>query len=1126
MRLALLLQPSLPQNASTFFKITQLNKQPYRTNFAPLTIVFARNISSTKPISRLLCLKFLTFHARIVLRFTKRFMWKIGLPFLLFCISLTISFGQNDDIQIKVYDFDEGLSHRIVSKITQDSAGFIWISTINGLNRFDGYEFIPFEFELGDSSTISDAITDMAGDNQSRIWLANPNYLTLLDPNSNETQTVKIKSGPIERRTAAVPHSLYVDEKQRVWMATYDEKTGITALQTLDQNGEIITRLALPGNYTKRPITAFGDHIYLGAIDNELWKLDQEGQFLEKFSFPLQASNRQNARIVQLQVSDGVLWVLLMDGRVFSRSLRESSFAPHAINSSIAGSGIASSLFIESNNNIWVGGQGLLWHYNSLNGVVSDYDEPIRQILKNTCTYKQIFKDRSDVIWLSTDFGAIKIVKANNLFTQYLSGGSDFCSNIYCSTRGITEDDKGNIYLSYYNSIHKLDPSSNRLRLLFPANNYFNYPFGLTYHDQALWTGNGRRIDLRTLRVDTLFNLPNLDLGDVLVTEEDLLWFGYLEHLFIYDSATKKLDPFQDSLGQWDTIHGRISYLYEGRAKDCVWVGTLENGVYKIDKIRGRVMHLHQGESSPIRLNHNQINVIYEDTLRNLWIGTKEGLHRINLADSSAMLFTTNHGLPNNFVNGLLSEGDTSLWISTDNGLCRLSIEQKSGLSFFTQDGLSSNEFNRISFYKAKDGRMYFGGLNGVNAFYPDQLSPVRQQQQLDALLVTNFIKFDGESDSIISENFGLSKKQTIELSHKDKIFGFSFALANYKNPLQNKYSFFLEGFDSKWSEPSTVNQVRYNNIPAGSYQFRVKASSGKEDWIDHELVIPVIIHEAYYRTWWFWTLIGLILLSTVFGIMRYRIYLIQQQQDELEALVKARTLELEQEKQKSEDLLLNILPAETAEELKKFGVAKAKRHEFVTVMFSDFQAFTRISELMDPEELVAQIDYCFRAFDEIIERHGLEKIKTVGDAYLCVGGIGHSNADNAAEVVKAALEIQEFMSAVAIEKSMKKEYYFEARIGIHTGPVVAGIVGIKKFAYDIWGDTVNVASRMETHGKVGRVNISETTYQLIKAQFECSYNDQFVAQNNRSINMYFVEQYQGDPVAPHQGETIPTKKK
>ena len=244
---------------------------------------------------------------------------------------------------------------------------------------------------------------------------------------------------------------------------------------------------------------------------------------------------------------------------------------------------------------------------------------------------------------------------------------------------------------------------------------------------------------------------------------------------------------------------------------------------------------------------------------------------------------------------------------------------------------------------------------------------------------------------------------------------------------------------------------------------------------------------------------------------MRWRIVLAHRREQELEALVQERTSELEKEKQKSEELLLNILPEETARELKEYGFAKAKRYELVTVMFSDFKGFSHISESMDPEDLVAEIDHCFRGFDEIMEKYGLEKIKTVGDAYLAVGGMRDNDEDEAVRVTLAAMEIQEFMNGLKIQRETEERPYFEARIGIHTGPVVAGIVGIKKFAYDIWGDTVNLASRMETNGDAGKVNISEATHAFIKDFFTFTQNGQYTETKGQDIDMYFVEAYLGD---------------
>lgn len=210
--------------------------------------------------------------------------------------------------------------------------------------------------------------------------------------------------------------------------------------------------------------------------------------------------------------------------------------------------------------------------------------------------------------------------------------------------------------------------------------------------------------------------------------------------------------------------------------------------------------------------------------------------------------------------------------------------------------------------------------------------------------------------------------------------------------------------------------------------------------------------------------------------------------------------------RKRSDELLLNILPQEVAEELKLKGEAEAKLIEEVSVLFTDFKGFTAMSEMLTPKELVRDLHECFTVFDNIIQKHGLEKIKTIGDAYMAAGGLPTPNSTHASDVVKAALEIKQFMEEGKAKKIARNQPFFEIRIGVHTGPVVAGIVGVKKFSYDIWGDTVNTASRMESSGETGKVNISGTTYERVKDQFQCIHRGKIQAKGKGELDMYFVE--------------------
>jgi len=239
----------------------------------------------------------------------------------------------------------------------------------------------------------------------------------------------------------------------------------------------------------------------------------------------------------------------------------------------------------------------------------------------------------------------------------------------------------------------------------------------------------------------------------------------------------------------------------------------------------------------------------------------------------------------------------------------------------------------------------------------------------------------------------------------------------------------------------------------------------------------------------------------------------LKEYNEQLEEKVFLRTKEIEKQKEiieaaklQSDSLLLNILPGEIADELKKFGKSYARKHDQVSVLFADIKGFTSIAEKLTPVKLVTQLDEVFGAFDNIIAKHGMEKIKTIGDAYMCACGLPLADNENAIKSVNAALDMQQFIKGFGAANKIQNLPVFEIRIGIHTGPLVAGVVGLKKFAYDIWGDAVNLASQMEQHSEPGKVNISGETYSLVKNSFNCTYRGKIEAKSKGEVDMYFVD--------------------
>ena len=239
----------------------------------------------------------------------------------------------------------------------------------------------------------------------------------------------------------------------------------------------------------------------------------------------------------------------------------------------------------------------------------------------------------------------------------------------------------------------------------------------------------------------------------------------------------------------------------------------------------------------------------------------------------------------------------------------------------------------------------------------------------------------------------------------------------------------------------------------------------------------------------------------------------LKEYNEQLEEKVLLRTKEIEKQKEiieaaksQSDALLLNILPGEIADELKKFGKSYARKHDQVSVLFADIKGFTSIAEKLTPVKLVTQLDEVFGAFDNIIAKHGMEKIKTIGDAYMCACGLPLTDNENAIKSVNAALDMQQFIKEFGAANKIQNLPVFEIRIGIHTGPLVAGVVGLKKFAYDIWGDAVNLASQMEQHSEPGKVNISGETYSLVKNFFNCTHRGKIETKSKGEVDMYFVD--------------------
>ncbi|MEM8527708.1 MAG: adenylate/guanylate cyclase domain-containing protein [Bacteroidota bacterium] len=593
---------------------------------------------------------------------------------------------------------------------------------------------------------------------------------------------------------------------------------------------------------------------------------------------------------------------------------------------------------------------------------------------------------------------------------------------------------------------------------------------------------------------------------------------------------------------------GVIISSYEDR-KGIIWFGTWQEGLLRYDPQKKEGKKFTQFQVGEGMLS-NSVESIYEDAAGNIWFGKGSG--GLGIYDGEQVYYITggDQGFFDRAVHSILADRDSNIWVTTLGGGIGLFTPLKEAFEFRNDsplqnyqfrvfnksDGLKGLGFQIQSGLHDSKNRMWWGSTEGMTMLDLNQFSipsdPPKSVSLSHIEINQQFVDYQQLSDTAYRERFTFGKAigkafdstasfynypLDLELPYYLDHLTFHFSAVDWNAPHKIQYSYKIEGIDQDWSLPSKEPRADYRNLPHGAFVLKVKAIGEAQVWSE-PFTYAFTIRPPWWQTWWAYSIYALLLMAAVWGYTRWRTRNLLKRQEELEQTVTERTAEvvaqkevIEKEKDRSEALLLNILPAEVAEELKSNGSSPAKDFEQVTVLFTDFKHFTQISEQLSAKELVEELNTCFKAFDEIITKYGVEKIKTIGDAYMAAGGLHLPRRSEPKDVVLAALEMQQFMKEQQQVRAAENQAFFEMRCGIHTGPVVAGIVGVKKFQYDIWGDTVNMAARMESSGTVGEVNLSQTTYELVKANKDLNFTarGKVKAKNKGEVEMYFVKQYE-----------------
>ncbi len=1002
---------------------------------------------------------------------------------------------EHTSIYLHRYGYEDGMSHRNVFGVAQTPDGLIWLATINALNRYDSYRFR--HYAPSDLTGLpAPPYQAIAATPQGALWLGCGAQLTRVQPQGHRARSWPIPADEgeewqIHEILPQGAHTCHVLARAlpsgrlywwRWHQGAWQEVGWQPAAESTAMSRWRGTILWL----TPRGLLEGGQPPEPQAL--AVWLRPGEK------NWPFAPDDPPVALFNQ---ADQRLWALSQKGNVYV-STDGRQWQRHAASDHWPRARPATTLLVTRSGHVWIGGRQELMWYDPEHDAHQHFSGRFDQLFEYPPTFRQLMEDSGGVVWAATEFGALTATAARPFFRRYLHGGNERCTNGFCSIRGMTVDAAGKVYISYYHGIHVLDPASGLLAPLVPGRPFYHTPFGLLWAEDALWTGDGLRLHLPKGPVDTLLPRPLIGSEGVVARDgSGQIWMGCGHVLARMQPRAAK--PTLLAHGLDTTAFRQITYL-EPAAPDSLhmWVGTDGAGVFLVDPTGQVRDHIgtEQGLAHPRVLATLQLG-------DQLWIATAAGLHAYHLPTRRMQRWTQREGLPNDFINGLLPEGDSALWISTDLGLARMRLADHSLQRFFREDGLAQNEFNRIAFLRTPDGRMYFGGLNGVTAFTPGPQLARLLARPATPLLWSGLSWYDTRRDTLVQLDGPLPPDTTLHLHWRDKLLRFRFALADFSRPREHKYVWRLSGYADQWSEPVAVPEVLINELAGGHYTLEVRPQGPA---MGGTLRIHLDVAGAWYRQpgWWL-ALIGIVLMAS-WALFRYRLQVARARARRLERMVEARTRELARAREQSEALLRNILPASIAEELKQHGRVAARRYSSVSVLFTDFSGFSRWASILPPEQLVSEIDRCFRAFDQIVEAHQLEKIKTIGDAYMCAAGLFDASGPGAARaIVEAAIAMQRFMEQYRRDQP-EGAPAFEMRVGIHTGAVVAGVVGTRKFAFDIWGQTVNVAQRLEQRCPLNAIQVSAHTLEACGAHsFVASPNGHYTPPDGQPIPTFLI---------------------
>ena len=811
-----------------------------------------------------------------------------GFFLLYFLLTITLS-GQNipeinfDRISSENFVVAKGLSQNSAFCITQDSKGYLWVGTWDGLNRYDGYQFLIFKPSINDNpiGLSSQTVYSLFADNSGLLWIGTENGL-----NSYNLKTRKFEKF---RHDPKNPFSISSDtilciaaeDSNILWIGTSD------GLNKFDKTTGYFYHFKLNPNNANSPSN---NNINCILIDNNknIWFGTNEGlNFFERknkiishwYNNPENKNSLVNDLIRDILIDrEGKLWICT-DGGISIYEISKKKFLKNYTSSASdmfsLSSNLTRAILQDNEGTIWIGTYGGgLNRYDKKNDQFISFKNDIYNSRSLGNDYiNKIFQDKSGIIWVATAWkGISKIDKYSNRFNhiQHIANDNNSLNNN--NVWSIFQDNTGKIWLGTDNGINIYDRTSNKYSFILREPNKTNTLPSNTirriYQDRKgiFWFGTSDAgicsYDQKTKQIIPFSydqknpnTLSNNRINFILEDKKGILWIATDNGLNRFQPETRNFKRYHFIPGDANSLSNNTVYsLYEDK-NGFLWICTL-GGLDKFNPLTETFITYRKKTGSYNTFSSDRIFSVYEDAKGIFWIATcGGGLNRFNKATGEIKYYLEENGLPNNVVYNIFEDNSNNLWISTNYGLTKFNKTAETFVNYDIKDGIQSSEFNlNAAFHNTKTGEMFFGGMNGFNSFFPED---ILRNNYIPPVVITNFRIFDKVQAVEISYN------DTILLSYDDNFFSFEFATMDYSNPSKNKYAYKLENFDKSWNYCDASRRYAfYTKVPPGTYTFKLKGSNSDGVWNEKGISFLIIISPPWWRTWWF--RIGAVLLVSL----------------------------------------------------------------------------------------------------------------------------------------------------------------------------------------------------------------------------------------------------------------------